>query len=79
MNTADLLEMLRNKHRKADTIFLTEVADSTGCDISRYADAVAIHLWPSSGYEIEGYEIKLSVGDLQNELEDIRKWEGVGK
>jgi len=43
---------------------------------SRYADAFALHLWPSQGHRRVAYEIKVSRSDFMHELEnpDKRQW-----
>ena len=33
----------------------------------RYADAIAMNLWPSRGLAVHGFEIKISRGDWQRE------------
>lgn len=50
-----------------------EVADSTGFQSSRRADAVALSLWPSRGLEIHGIEVKVSRSDWLRELKDAAK------
>lgn len=80
MNTYDLTNLLAEKFKNdVGTMFLTEVANSTGGNARRFADAVTIGLWPSKGYCVEGYEIKISKSDLEHELQDITKWEAVGQ
>ncbi|MBW8036290.1 MAG: hypothetical protein FVQ79_11830 [Planctomycetes bacterium] len=80
MNTFELTELLARKY-KTDTgvLFIKEVANSTGSNTRRYADAVTVSLWPSKGYLIQGYEIKVSKSDLEHELQDVTKWEAVGQ
>ena len=43
-----------------------EVGNSTGADCRRHADAVAINAYPSRGFEVRGFEIKVSRSDLQS-------------
>lgn len=45
-----------------------EVANGTGGDLSRRADAVSFEFWPSKGYALTGYEFKLSRADWLSEL-----------
>lgn len=47
-----------------------EVANGTGAIRPRYADAVAMNLWPSRGLSIHGFEIKISRSDWQVELKN---------
>jgi len=56
---------------------LYEVADDTGTRASRSADAVAMGIWPSNGYMIHGFEIKVSRGDFLNEMRDPTKAQAV--
>lgn len=41
--------------------------------MERYADAVAVNLWPSRGLEVLGFEIKARRGDWTKELKDPSK------
>ena len=71
---------LYQKYQKeSSSILLEEVANGTGGNIHRYADMVALSLWPSLGYELDGFEIKVSRSDMVTELQDVHKWEAVGK
>lgn len=58
--------------------FFEEVRDAAGFGASRSADAVAMHLWPSQGLALHGFEIKVSRADWLRELDNPGKWEGVG-
>lgn len=53
-------------------VFLTQVRNSTG-GASRIADAMAFNMYGSTGYEILGFEIKVSRSDFLNELKDMSK------
>lgn len=53
--------------------------NGTGYNTKRHADAIAIGIWPSRGYEIIGYEIKRSRGDVRKELNEPEKADAVGK
>ena len=80
MNTQKLTGLLEQKFRNDQGVmFLTEVANTTGGGARRFADAITFDLWPSRGYSIQGYEIKISKSDLEHELQDITKWEAVGQ
>ncbi len=76
-NTSDLLEALRKRHEGEAWAFMTEVPDATGMNHRRWADAVAMSLWPSRGLELHGFEIKASRSDWQRELADPAKAESV--
>lgn len=53
--------------------FLEQVADGTGARQHRWADAVAMSVWPSRGYDIHGFEVKVSRYDWLNELKQPEK------
>lgn len=53
-------------------VFLTQVRASTG-SANRIADAMAFNMYGSTGYEILGFEIKVSRSDFLNELKDMSK------
>jgi hypothetical protein len=50
-----------------------EVSNGTGANSHRYADAVAMNMWPSRGLAIHGIEMKVSRSDWQRELSDPSK------
>lgn len=54
-----------------------EVSNATGSRASRWADALAIGLWPSRGLYFHGVEIKVSRSDLVRELKDPAKAEAI--
>lgn len=46
----------------------------------RILDAIAVDTWASTGYGLDGYEVKVSRGDLRRELNDLTKagaWDDV--
>lgn len=53
-------------------VFLTQVRSSTG-SANRIADAMAFNMYQSTGYEILGFEIKVSRSDWLSELKDMSK------
>lgn len=56
---------------------LGEVPDATGGRARRWADAVAMNLYPSRGMELRGFEIKVDRRDLARELANPDKAEPV--
>jgi len=55
-------------------VVIEEVAPGTGWFASsRYADVLALGMWPSKGLALHGYEIKASRADLKRELADPGK------
>lgn len=65
--TNDIRCALRLRYPEGSHALLWEVANATGSNQRRFADAVAVGLWPSHGHEIEGIEIKVSRGDWLRE------------
>ena len=59
----DLLEIRYN----AGYAFCAQVAPHSGA-MSGYVDAVVVGIWPSTGYEVQGFEIKTSRSDFLREL-----------
>lgn len=53
--------------------YAEEVGNATGSEQKRRLDAVVVNVYRSSGYSIEGIEIKVSRADLRRELEDASK------
>jgi hypothetical protein len=53
-------------------VFLTQVRSSTG-SANRVADAMAFNMYGSTGYEILGFEIKVSRSDWLSELKQMSK------
>lgn len=68
----DLKLGLRTSVGKGSQVFF-EVGNDTGTRVTRHADAVAIGIWPSTGHQIHGYEIKISRGDFLNEMKQPEK------
>ncbi len=71
--------LLRDRYASPAWCLLEEVANGTGAGASRYADAVALSLWPSRGIELHGFEIKVSRQDLRGELVNPKKADAIGK
>jgi hypothetical protein len=73
MKTADVKAALRARFVAPEWSLFFEVADATGARHSRWADAVAMNLYPSRGLELHGFEIKVSRSDWLRELKDPTK------
>jgi hypothetical protein len=56
---------------------LAQVGNGTGFTGNRYADAMAMSLWPSRGLHLHGIEIKVYRADWLRELKDPAKAEDV--
>ncbi len=77
MKTEELMALLRLRYT-ADRwryVFMENVRNETGYmpGKKRYADAVAMDLWPSKGLLLHGFELKVSRSDLSAELRDPEK------
>lgn len=55
--------------------FMPQVRNAAGFDATRTFDALALHLWPSRGLVLHGYEIKVSRSDWLREIKDPAKAE----
>jgi hypothetical protein len=75
----DLKNLLRKYHKPPEWAIFFEVSDATGARASRYADAVAINLWPSRGLTLRGFEIKVSRSDYKRESQIPEKAEAVAR
>lgn len=72
-SAADVITNLRNHFSQPAFCFLEQVADGTGARRFRWADAVAMSVWPSRGYDIHGIEVKVSRYDWLKELSQPEK------
>lgn len=75
----DIKRALAVKYQPPEWCLYYEVADDTGTRQSRYADAVAMSIWPSRGYQLHGFEVKVSRGDFLAEMRDPTKADAVGQ
>lgn len=73
MTSSDLYKLLRQRYKDDGWVVLPQVRGGTGSSGSRFADAVAMSLWPSRGLELEGFEIKVSRNDWLRELKEPEK------
>lgn len=78
---AELLALLERKHAgkgnggSGEYAFLTHVRNDGGFSATRTFDGVAVSLWPSRGYAIDVFEVKVSRSDWMRELKDPAKSE----
>jgi hypothetical protein len=56
---------------------LSQVGQGTGWARGRYADALALGLWPSRGLDLHGFEIKVYRGDWLRELKRPEKADAI--
>lgn len=74
MNTPEICAALRARFAAPEYALLFEVRSGTGHSGSvRYADALAMGLWPSRGLDLTGFEIKASRSDWLRELKEPQK------
>ncbi|MCH9637780.1 MAG: hypothetical protein K0U16_07550 [Gammaproteobacteria bacterium] len=76
---AQVLDALRNRFPPPEWALFPGVSNGTGRNADRWADAVAMNLWPSRGLEILGFEVKVSRGDMLRELKKPQKAEVVAR
>lgn len=73
MTASDVVKCLKVYFASPAYCLLEQVADGTGARQHRWADAVAMSVWPSRGYDIHGIEVKVSKYDWKNELKQPEK------
>lgn len=85
MNASFIKAALRLKYAAPQYATLEEVRNATGkvkrtrsikggkSSGPRYADMIAVGLWPSIGLEIIGFEVKTTRADWLNEISDAKK------
>lgn len=71
--SADIRALLRKRYQHPEWALCFEVANATGANARRYADAVAMNLFPSRGLAIHGFEIKVSKQDYMSEIANPAK------
>lgn len=74
-----MIDLIRKRHPAPGWVVLDELSNSTGASATGRADAVAIGIWPSHGYEMHTFEVKISREDLKRELKDPSKGDNIGK
>lgn len=78
ITTADLNAALRLRYCQPEWALMFEVAESTG-SARRYADAVAMNMFPSRGLGVHGFEVKCSRADWLRELKNPKKAEAISQ
>lgn len=79
ITSADIKAALAVRYQPPEWCLFFEVSNDTGTNSRRYADAVAMSIWPSRGYAIHGHEIKVSRSDFIAEMRDPAKADAVGE
>lgn len=72
-----LIAALHRRFKAPEWATFREVTNATGAQAKRYADMVAMNLWPSRGMEIVGIECKDSRSDWARERDNPEKAEAV--
>lgn len=70
---ADIRVLLRKRYKHPEWALCFEVANATGTYAHRYADAVAMNLFPSRGLAVHGFEVKVSKSDFMSEVSNPDK------
>lgn len=73
LRACDVINLLRARYPLPAYAFMEQVADGTGARQNRWADAVAMSVWPSRGYRMYGFEVKVSRSDWLSELRKPEK------
>ncbi|NUP13835.1 MAG: hypothetical protein HOW73_47985 [Polyangiaceae bacterium] len=81
VTAGDVLDAIRVSFNSREYAVLANVRNGTGYaqKRERYADALALSLWPSKGIELHGFEIKVARSDWLNELKDPEKSHEIGR
>ena len=78
---AAVTTLLRDRHANTgnggagEWAFMAQVRNAAGFNATRTLDALALHLWPSRGLVLHGFEIKVSRSDWLREVKDPAKAE----
>lgn len=68
LTASDCVGALATRYESKAFALIEQVANGTGMRANRWADVIAMSLWPSRGLTVHGFEIKISRGDWQREL-----------
>ena len=79
MRSEDVRKALARKFCSPEYALFYEVGNATGGRQTRWADAVAMGLWPSRGLHLTGFEIKVARSDWLNEMRNPAKAEAIAQ
>jgi hypothetical protein len=79
VRAGDVVAALRERFCPPEWAFMEQVANGTGARNYRWADAVAMNLYPSRGLEMHGFEVKVSRSDWVGEMRNPAKAEAVAR
>lgn len=77
MNAEDVMDSIQKKWESPAFVWLSQVSNATGWKGNRYADGLAVSVWPSRGLYAMGFEIKVSRSDWLRELKQPKKSEEI--
>lgn len=75
----DLCVALKLAHPADEYVTLFEVRDALGSPFGSRADALVMSLWPTRGFELTGFEFKVSRGDWLGELRNPGKADRIAR
>lgn len=73
LTAGDVMAALARRYKAPEFALLSQVGNGTGYGVNRWADAMAMSLWPSRGLDLHGFEIKVYRSDWQRELRKPEK------
>lgn len=73
----EVMDALRQRFGEPSWALFAGVANGTGSRARRWADAIAMSVWPSRGLEIHGFEVKTRRSDWLRELKNPKKADAV--
>jgi hypothetical protein len=76
-DSGTVMAALAKRYRAPMWALLEQVGNGTGTACNRYADAIALSLWPSRGIELHGFEVKVYRNDWLRELKRPEKSEDI--
>jgi len=79
LRAEDIRAALTKKFCAPEYALFFEVGDATGGRARRWADAVAMGLWPSRGLTLSGFEIKVARNDWVKEMRQPAKAEAIAQ
>lgn len=77
MNAGELYAMLQNRCIAEGRILASQVAEAAGWNGTRRLDGVSLSCREGHGYDLQGYELKVSRSDLLRELKQPEKAEPI--
>ncbi|MFC0677793.1 hypothetical protein ACFFGH_08075 [Lysobacter korlensis] len=75
----DLCAALKLEHPSDEYVTMFEVRESVGSAHGSRADAIVLSLWPSRGFEMTGFEFKVSRSDWLGELKNPAKADRIAR